>query len=373
MKYYLIAGERSGDLHAAKLMQELQKQDAGAEFRYWGGDMMEATGGYLVRHYRELAFMGFKEAITNLFKIIRFLRECKADILAYQPDVLILVDYAGFNLRIAKFAKANGLKVFYYISPKIWAWNQGRVHTIKKLVDRMFVIMPFEADFYQRFDYKVEYIGNPIADMVSAHQPNILFRQQNNLPDKPIIAILPGSRKQEIEAILSIMLSVVPDFPEYQFVVAAVSNLNPEYYRDLGQKDNVSVVTNQTYDLLANAQAALVTSGTATLETALFNVPQVVCYSTSAISYWIGRAVIKVPYISLVNLIAGKPVVKELIQADFNSKNIITELKKITKDEAFIQQQKDGYQALRNLLGEAKSAAKAAELMVKYLALDVRY
>ncbi|PSR53636.1 lipid-A-disaccharide synthase [Adhaeribacter arboris] len=373
MKYYLIAGERSGDLHAAKLMQELQKQDANAEFRYWGGDMMQATGGYLVRHYRELAFMGFKEAITNLFKILRFLRECTSDIQAYNPDVVILVDYAGFNLRIAKFAKANNFKVFYYISPKIWAWNQGRVHTIKKLVDRMFVIMPFEAAFYQRFDYKVDYIGNPIADMVSAHQPNTLFRHQNNLPDKPIIAILPGSRKQEIESILSVMLSVIPDFPEYQFVVAAVSNLNPEYYRNIGQKVNVSVVTNQTYDLLANAQAALVTSGTATLETALFNVPQIVCYSTSTISYWIARAVIKVPYISLVNLIAGKAVVKELIQAELTSRNIIAELKKITEDDAFIHQQKKDYQAIRTLLGEAKSATKAAQLMVKYLTLNTRY
>lgn len=334
---------------------------------------MQAAGGYLVHHYQEMAFMGFLEVATNLFKIRRFLRECQADILAYNPDVVILVDYAGFNLRIAKFAKTQGLKVFYYISPKIWAWNQGRVHTIKKLVDRMFVIMPFEEEFYGRFDYKVDYIGNPIADLVRAHQPNLLFRQQNNLSDKPIMAILPGSRKQEIESILSIMLSVVPAFPQYQFVVAAVSNLNREFYRNFEQSADLSIVTNQTYDLLAQAQAALITSGTATLETALFNVPQVVCYSTSAISYWIARLVIKVPYISLVNLIANKPVVKELIQSDLTSQNIIIELKKITENEAVIQQQKNDYQAIRNLLGEAKSAEKAAQIMVKYLTLDTRH
>lgn len=367
MKYYIIAGERSGDLHAANLMRALKEQDAAAEFRCWGGDMMQAAGGQLVRHYQELAFMGFLEAAANIFKITRFLRECKADILAYQPDVVILVDYAGFNLRVAKFAKAAGLKVFYYISPKIWAWNQQRGHAIKKLVDRMFVIMPFEEAFYQRFDYKVDYIGNPIADMVSAHQPDPDFRLKNNLPAKPIIAILPGSRKQEIESILYIMLSVLPAFPDYQFVVAAVSNLDRSYYANFERGTNLTVVSDQTYDLLAHATAALVTSGTATLETALFNVPQVVCYSTSAVSYWIARALIKVPYISLVNLIADKEVVKELIQNNLTGRNIITELKKITADTSYIQQQKADYQALRDLLGEAKSAEKAAQLMVQYL------
>lgn len=352
-------------------MQELRQQDSRAEFRFWGGDLMQAIGGELVRHYRELAFMGFIEAASNIFKISRFLRECKADILAYKPDVVILVDYAGFNLRIAKFAKEQGIPVYYYISPKIWAWNQGRVHKIKKIVDRMFVIMPFEEEFYGRFDYKVDYIGNPIADMVRAHQADPQFFKKNDLANKPIIAVLPGSRKQEIESILFIMLSVLPAFPEYQFVVAAVSNLNPDYYRNF-RRENLSIVTDQTYDLLAHAQAALVTSGTATLETALFNVPQVVCYTTSAISYWIGRAVIKVPYISLVNLIANKPVVKELIQSELTSRNLITELKKITEDEAVIQQQKNDYQELRLLLGEAESAAKAAQLMVNYLRLDVR-
>ena len=367
MKYYLIAGERSGDLHAANLMQELQGQDPEATFRYWGGDMMQQVGGQLVHHYQELAFMGFAEAAVNIFKVMGYLKECKADILAFQPDVVILVDYAGFNMRIAKFAKAQGLKVFYYISPKIWAWNQGRVHAIKKLVDRMFVILPFEQAFYQKFDYQVDYIGNPIADTVGSHVPSPDFRTRNKLNNKPIIAVLPGSRKQEIENILFIMLSVLPAFREYQFVVAAVTNLSRDYYENFNRDANIRIVYDQTYDLLANSEAALVTSGTATLETALFNVPQVVCYSTSFISYWIGRALIKVPYISLVNLIAGKAVVTELIQNDLTGRNIIAELKKLLFDKAFIRQQQEGYQLVRQRLGDANAATKAAQLMVGYL------
>jgi lipid-A-disaccharide synthase len=367
LKYYLIAGERSGDLHASNLMRELQRQDPEATFRYWGGDMMQQVGGQLVHHYQELAFMGFAEAAANIFKVMRFLKECKADMLAFAPDVVILVDYAGFNLRIAKFAKARGLKVFYYISPKIWAWNQGRVHTIKKLVDRMFVILPFEQAFYQKFDYKVDYIGNPISDTVRSHVPSADFRTRNKLHNKPIIAVLPGSRKQEIENILFVMLSVLPAFRDYQFVVAAVSNLSRDYYENFNRDANIRIVYDQTYDLLANAEAALVTSGTATLETALFNVPQVVCYTTSLISYWIGRAVIKVPYISLVNLIAGKTVVTELIQNDLTGRNIIAELKKLLFDKSFIKQQQEGYQLVRERLGENNAAAKAAQLMVQYL------
>lgn len=367
MKYYLIAGERSGDLHAANLMRELQEQDPEADFRYWGGDMMQQVGGHLVHHYQELAFMGFAEAAVHLFKIMRLLKECQADILAYQPDVVILVDYAGFNMRIAKFAKAQGLKVFYYISPKIWAWNQGRVHAIKKLVDRMFVILPFEEAFYKKFDYQVDFIGNPISDTVRNHVPAADFRSRNKLNQKPIIAVLPGSRKQEIENILFIMLSVLPAFREYQFVVAAVSNLSRDYYENFNRDANIRIVYDQTYDLLANAEAALVTSGTATLETALFQVPQVVCYTTSPISYWIGRALIKVPFISLVNLIAGKAVVTELIQNDLNGRNIISELKKLLFDKAFIKEQQEGYELVRQKLGEANAANKAARLMVGYL------
>ena len=367
MKYYLIAGERSGDFHASHLMHELRHQDAAAEFRCWGGDMMAAEGGELVHHYQEMAIMGFLEAATSILKFRRYLKECQQDLLAYRPDVLILVDYAGFNLRVAKFAKQHGIKVFYYISPKIWAWNQSRVHTVKALVDRMFVILPFESEFYQRFGYGVDYIGNPTADAVAEHQASPDFRIRNQLPvDKPIIAVLPGSRKQEIEAMLYVMLSILPPFLDYQFVVAGVDNLDPNYYAHF-ERNNVKIVVGQTFDLLHHATAALVTSGTATLETALFGVPQVVCYRTSGITYAIGKAVIKVPYISLVNLIVGREVVKELIQGEFNSRNLVKELKKVTADKEFIAQQKAGYAELREKLGRHNAAEKAAKLMVGYL------
>ncbi|MBX0292892.1 lipid-A-disaccharide synthase [Hymenobacter sp. HSC-4F20] len=367
MKYYLIAGERSGDFHAANLMRELRQQDAQAEFRCWGGDMMQAAGGELVHHYQEMAIMGFWEAATSILKFRGYLKECQRDLLAYKPDVLILVDYAGFNLRIAKFAKANGIKVFYYISPKIWAWNQGRVHQVKELVDKMFVILPFEQEFYQRFDYKVDYIGNPTADAVAEHPKSADFYERNNLdPLRPIIAVLPGSRKQEIEEMLYEMVAILPPFLNYQFIVAGVDNLDRNYYAHF-ERNNVRILFDQTYDLLAHATAALVTSGTATLETALFDVPQVVCYRTSAVSYAIGKAVIKVPHISLVNLIAGREVVKELIQGDFNARNLVTELKKITDDQDFIAKQKTGYAEIREKLGQQRAAEKAAKLMVGYL------
>ncbi|MBC6990324.1 MULTISPECIES: lipid-A-disaccharide synthase [Hymenobacter] len=367
MKYYLIAGERSGDFHASRLMHELRQQDPEAEFRGWGGDMMQAEGGTLVHHYQEMAIMGFWEAATSVLKFRGYLKECQRDIMAYQPDVVILVDYAGFNLRVAKFAKQKGLKVFYYISPKIWAWNQGRVHTVKALVDKMFVILPFESEFYKRFGYDVDYIGNPTVDAVAEHQPSSDFFVRHQLdPQRPIIAVLPGSRKQEIEEMLYEMVAILPPFLDYQFVIAAVSNLDPNYYRNF-ERNNVRILFDETYDLLHHATAALVTSGTATLETALFDVPQVVCYRTSAVSYAIGKAVIKVPYISLVNLIAGKEVVKELIQSDFNSRNLVQELKRILNDDDFLAQQKAGYAELREKLGRSNAAQNAAKLMVGYL------
>lgn len=315
-----------------------------------------------------MAFMGFAEVFRSLRKILGFLKACKADIQRYQPDVVILVDYAGFNMRIAKFAKRQGLKVFYYISPKIWAWNQGRVHTIKKLVDRMFVIMPFEEEFYARFNYKVDYVGNPVHDSVIDHVPTPDFRQRNRLyNNKPIIAVLPGSRRQEIENMLHVMLSVLPSFRDYQFVVAGVSNFAREYYEQYNKDPNIKIVYDQTYDLLSHAKAALVTSGTATLETALFNVPQVVCYKTSPVSYVIGKLVIKVPYISLVNLIADKPVVTELIQDDFTPRKIVAELKQVLFDKYFLKQQLDGYALVRQKIGGFRTAERAAELMVQYL------
>ncbi|GAA4316248.1 lipid-A-disaccharide synthase [Nibribacter koreensis] len=367
MKYYIIAGERSGDLHASNLIKQLHLQDPQAQVRAWGGDMMEAAGAQLVKHYQEMAFMGFLEAATNLFKIRRFLKECQQDLLQYKPDVVILVDYAGFNMRIAKFAKEHGIKVFYYISPKIWAWNQGRVHNIKKLVDRMFVIMPFEKDFYKRFDYDTDYIGNPVSDAVNAHTVNQNFRADNGLDDRPIIAVLPGSRQQEIESLLYIMLSILPAFQDYQFVVAAVSNFSREYYENFNREPYIKIVYDQTYDVLAHAEAAMVTSGTATLETALFNVPQVVCYRTSNISYMIGKAVIKVPYISLVNLIANKRVVPELIQSDMNAQNLVRELKNVLQNPEGRQSQLDGYAEVKKLIGDFNTSETAAKLMVNYL------
>lgn len=367
MKYYIIAGERSGDLHGSNLIKELRKKDPDAQIRGWGGDMMQEAGMDLVKHYQEMAFMGFAEVVANLFKILGFIRECKTDIKSYQPDVLILIDYAGFNMRIARFAKKKGIKVFYYISPKIWAWNQGRVHGIKKAVDRMFVIMPFEADFYSRFDYKVDYVGNPVNDSVTDHVVNPDFRAKNKLNNKPIVAILPGSREQEIENMLHIMLQVLPAFRDYQFVVAGVSTFSEEYYKQHNRDVNIKVIYDQTYDLLAHSQAALVTSGTATLETALFDVPQVVCYKTSAISYAIGKRVIKVPYISLVNLIADRQVVAELIQDDLTPKRIVAELKSLLFDKNFIKQQKTGYALVKQKIGTFRTAERAAELMVSYL------
>lgn len=367
MKYYLIAGERSGDFHAAHLMRELREQDPAANFRFWGGDQMQEQGGELVRHYQDLAIMGFWEAATSVLKFRGYLKECQKDLLAFKPDVLILVDYAGFNMRMARFAKAQGIKVFYYISPKIWAWNQGRVTQVKASVDRMFTILPFEPEFYQKFDYKVDYTGNPTADAVAEFEPSSDFFQRNSLdPQKPIIAVLPGSRKQEIEEMLHIMLAVLPAFQNYQFVVAGVSNLDPNYYRNF-ERNGIKYVFEQTYDILSHAKGAMVTSGTATLETALFDVPQVVCYRTSAISYAIGKMVIKVPFISLVNLIAGRKIVEEFIQGDFTARNIMDELKKLLQDDAYRAAQKAGYAELRQKLGQHNAARKTAELMIGYL------
>jgi lipid-A-disaccharide synthase len=367
LKYYLIAGERSGDFHAANLMRELRGQDTAAEFRYWGGDMMQAEGGELVRHYQDLAIMGFLEAATSVLKFRGYLKQCQADIMAYKPDVLILVDYAGFNMRMAKFAKEQGIKVFYYISPKIWAWNQGRVEKVKAYVDKMFVILPFETEFYQKFNYPVDYTGNPTADAVAEYQPTPDFHERNRLdPNKPIIAVLPGSRKQEIEEMLHEMIAILPGFQEYQFVVAGVNNLDPNYYKHF-HRNGIRFVFDQTFDLLSHASAALVTSGTATLETALFDVPQIVCYRTSALSYAIGKMVIKVPYISLVNLIAGREVVKELIQGEFTARNLLDELRTLLTDPAYLARMKAGYAELREKLGQHQAAKKTAELMVGYL------
>lgn len=335
MKYYIIAGEASGDLHASNLIKALKKKDAQAQFQYWGGDLMAAQGGNLVKHYRELAFMGFIEVIFNLRTIFKNIAFCKKDIEAYNPDVIIFVDYPGFNLRIAKWAKQKGYKTHYYISPQIWAWKEGRITAIKQCIDAMYVILPFEKEFYEKkHQFPVHFVGHPLLDAISKREqvnPEV-FKKENGLDDKPIIALLPGSRKQEISKMLSVMLSVVSDFKDYQFVIAGAPSQDEEYYRQFIKKNNVHLVLNKTYDLLSISSAALVTSGTATLETALFKVPEVVCYKGSRVSYEIGKRLIKLKYISLVNLILDREVVTELIQTDFNTKKLKDELVYILDD-----------------------------------------
>lgn len=367
MKYYIIAGERSGDLHASNLIKSLKKEDPEAQVRCWGGEYSQEAGGELVKHYNDLAFMGFVEVLSNLTTIRKALKFCKEDILSWKPDVVILVDYAGFNMRIAKFAKEQGFKVFYYISPKVWAWNQSRANKIKQYVDRMFVVMPFEKEFYKKFDYNVDFVGNPVSDAIAQYQSNPNFRAENGLDSRPIIAILPGSRKQEVERMLYYMVSILPPFMDHQFVVAAVPNLPKEYYEMFRRNGQVQIVYDQTYDLLANAEAALVTSGTATLETALFNVPQVVCYKGSFFTYLIARSLIKVKYISLVNLILDRPLVKELIQDDFTPANIMAELDKVLRDPVHREIVLTGYKELKKVMGSEGASEKAAGLMYKYL------
>lgn len=369
MKYYIIAGEASGDLHGSNLMKALKEEDSNADFRIWGGDLMEAVGGTLIKHYRDLAFMGFIEVVKNLNTILNNFKICKSDVIKYQPDVLILIDYPGFNLRIAKWAKQQGIKVFYYISPQIWAWNSRRVHAIKKNIDKMFVILPFEKDFYKKYDCDVEFVGHPLLDVVDKREVNPNFRSENNLSEKPIIALLPGSRKQEITRMLNGMLSVIDDFPNYQFVIAGAPSISFDFYKKTIQHiDNqeIKIIQNQTYELLQHSVAALVTSGTATLETALFDVPQVVCYNGSPISYQIAKRLINVKYISLVNLIVDHEIVKELIQADFNSTNLKTELAKLL-DTQKVQPVLDGYLLLKEKLGNSGASKKAATKMYKEL------
>ncbi len=373
MNYYLIAGEASGDMHAANLMKELKQVDAHPTFRFWGGDLMEKEGGTLVKHYRELAFMGFTEVVMNLRTILRNIEFCKKDILENKPDSLILIDYPGFNLRIAEFAKRQGIKFFYYISPQVWAWKQSRVHKIKKVVDRMFVILPFEKEFYQKFNYKVDFVGHPLLDAIenikTKGQTKKDFLKECNLDDKPIVALLPGSRRQEISVMLPLMLSVVDDFPEHQFVIAAAPSLPKDFFSEIIGKNKVSVVTGQTYSLLAHASAGLITSGTATLETALLDVPEVVCYKGGLISYLIARMLVKVDFISLVNLIMKKEVVKELIQNELTSHNLKRELRLILSDEKKIAEMRDEFSELRKKLGGPGASAKTAQLIFEEMTI----
>ncbi|MBS1914961.1 MAG: lipid-A-disaccharide synthase [Bacteroidetes bacterium] len=374
MRYYIIAGEASGDLHGSNLIKEIKKLDTDATIRCWGGDMMQQAGAELVKHYRDLAFMGFVEVIKNLPTIFQNLKFCKEDILQFKPDALILIDYPGFNLRIAKWAKQNGLKIIYYISPQVWAWKENRVKMIKECVDKMLVILPFEKDFYARWDYEVEYVGHPLVEVIERYKVKGIGLSDLNLTPstlhpKPLIALLPGSRKQEILIKLPVMLRVSKFFPDHQFVVAQAPGQEDAFYQTL-LKDypNVSSVKGETYSLLLQAKAALVTSGTATLETALFGVPEVVCYKGSNISYQIAKRLIKVKYISLVNLIMDKLVVKELIQNDLTEENIKTELQKLLSDRSTQQQLEKDYKELKNILSQGGHAsANAAKNIVGFL------
>ncbi|MCP4053222.1 MAG: lipid-A-disaccharide synthase [Mesoflavibacter sp.] len=369
MKYYIISGEASGDLHGSNLMKSLQKVDANADFRFWGGDLMETVGGTLVKHYKELAFMGFVEVVMNLRTIAKNLSFCKKDIENYNPDVIIFIDYPGFNLRIAKWAKAKGFKTHYYISPQIWAWKEGRIKDIKRDVDQMYVILPFEKDFYEKkHNFPVHFVGHPLIDAISNRTQidDSEFRKTHNLSDKPIIALLPGSRKQEITKMLSVMLSLVNDYEDYQFVIAGAPGQDYDFYKQFIKQDNVNFINNKTYDLLSLSTAALVTSGTATLETALFKVPQVVCYKGSWISYQIGKRVVNLDFISLVNLILEKEAVTELIQNDFNKKRLKKELDLILDEyertKFFID-----YYDLEKKLGGKGASLKTATLIFESL------
>ena len=365
MKYYIIAGEASGDLHGSNLMKELLKKDATADIRFWGGDLMKNVGGNLVSHYKERAFMGFFEVLKNLSKVLGFIKDCKKDIEKFKPDVIIFIDNSGFNLRVAKWAKEKGFKTNYYISPQVWASRASRVKDIKRDVDQLFVILPFEKDFYKKYDYDVTFVGHPLIDAIAnrAQISESDFRKKHNLSDKKIIALLPGSRKQEITKMLSVMLSLVSDFSDYQFVIAGAPSQDFSFYQQIIGGREVAFINNKTYDLLSNSYAAMVASGTATLETALFKVPQVVCYKGGYISYQIAKRIITLKFISLVNLIMDKEVVTELIQENFNKKNLKKELQLILEESTREQMFLNYFELEKKLGGKGASKNVAAAIV----------
>ncbi len=370
MKYYIIAGEASGDLHAANLMKEIKLLDKKADFRAWGGNLMQQEGAKLTTHYKDLAFMGFVDVLLNIGKIRKNFKVCKTDLLAYNPDILILVDYPGFNLRIAEFAKKHQITTYYYISPKIWAWKKSRAWKIKKYIDKMFVIFPFEQKFYEQYEYDVEYVGNPLVDEIEKKRENLQsrdkFLKNNNLDARPIIALLPGSRRQELKFILPEMLKVVDKYSDYQFIIAGAPSFSEDDYSEFTKDTDVKIIFSQTYDLLNNADAAIVTSGTATLETAIFNIPQVVVYKTMPIQYNIGKHFIKIKFFSLVNIIMDCEIVKELLQNDLEQQ-IDTELDKILNDKKYRTTMLKNYEALRKKLGTTGASQRAAQQIVNDL------
>lgn len=364
MKYYIIVGEASGDLHGSNLIRELRNLDPEAQFRCWGGDLMAAQGAEIVKHYRDLAFMGFAEVVANLPTILRNLSFCKSDIREFKPDALILIDYPGFNMRIAKFARQQGIRVFYYISPQIWAWKQNRARAIKRDVDRMFVILPFEKEFYARFGMDVSFVGHPLLDAINNHQTQYAELQTEN---RPIIALLPGSRKQEISKMLPIMLKSVEGLDQFSVIIAGAPSQSPEFYAPYLQDTKARIIYNNTYNLLSRARVAAVTSGTATLETALFGVPEVVCYKGSKISYWLARKLIKVKFISLVNLVLNREAVPELIQDEFNVEKLRKLLLELAADTERRRKMEDDFTMLRGILGGPGASERAAKEMLHLL------
>ena len=365
MKYYLISGEASGDLHGSHLIAALKKLDPNARFRAWGGSLMEKEGAELVKHFKDLAFMGFWEVLKNLLNILKNFTLCKDDILEFNPNIIIYVDYPGFNLRIARWAKSKGFKNHYFISPQVWAWKESRVQKIKKFIDSLYVILPFEKTFFEeKHKFKVHYVGHPLMDYIPSHQENKKFLSANLMDEsKPIIALLPGSRIQEIKKMLPIFAQVARKFPNHQFVIAAAPSVNQKYYNHLTQNIPLKIIYGATYDLLQHSKAALVTSGTATLETALFKVPQLVCYRSSYLNYWIAKRILKIKYISLVNLILDNEVVLELIQGECNSKRLVKELKNLINSKDKTEQER--YKMLFSILGSGGAIEKTADLIYK--------
>ncbi|MEQ9219750.1 MAG: lipid-A-disaccharide synthase [Cyclobacteriaceae bacterium] len=367
MRYFVIAGERSGDMHAARLIDQLRKQDPNAEIFAWGGDLMQAAGAKLLQHYREISFMGLWEVIKNLGVINKKLSLCKSHISEHQPDVLILVDFPGFNLRMAEFGKSSGIKTSYYISPKIWAWKKGRIKKIRQFVDQMLVILPFETEFYKALNYPVKYVGNPLVESIEDYSYDFSGLEQINASDRKKVAVLPGSRSQEVEKAISVINQLAKQRPEILFLVAGVDNLPVKAYQGIGSLENVSIHYNKTYELLRMADVAIVTSGTATLETAIVGTLQVVVYKTSWLTYLIGRMLVKIQFISLVNLIAEKRVVEELIQSDYQADVILNHVDKLLHDKDTVSKMKDGYVEIRERLGQKKAAQNAASEIISML------
>lgn len=377
MKYYIIAGEASGDIHGASLMKSLKKEDPEADFRFWGGDLMAAQGGFLVKHYRDLAFMGFAEVVAHLPAILRNLRFCKRDIMDYSPDLVIFIDYPGFNMRIARFARKKGFKTVYYIAPQVWAWRTGRIRKLKRDIDMIFTLLPFERKFYDTYQAEVHFEGNPLVDAIEAYRPDFAFQRKfmNGKDSRSLILMLPGSRRQEIERIFPLMLQAADCLPGYRYVVAATSQFPLEYYKSfIGKRTDVDVVYGHTYDLFALAEAGMVKSGTSTLEAALFGMPQVVCYKVSPLTYRIGRCLVNkdVKYISLVNLILDKPAVTELLQDDFTVERLVAELQDVMEHGAGRTPQLSEYKRLKEIMGGEGVSERVAKAIISRFGNQVR-